>query len=198
MGCCFSSKAGKGGGDVELEQRSDATRCKVGKMGSGVQVGPPPTTISGTGVVLGTCAIDQDSAYWEVKVLTPGGIRIGVARDLNEAMLTQPLGGSAEDAKSWALDGDKDNEDMFTACPLTTDDIVTVCFDQASLPMLTFSKNGQPLGEIGAVNRIRGGVFPAISVADGASVELRFDESAMAHPPPSSRFSPLICATALI
>ena len=159
MGCCCPGKAdgGGGGGAVEM-QAAEATICKIGKQGPKVEV-TGANVVGGAGVVLGSCVIDQDAAYWEVKVLRAGGVRIGVARDLSGNLLEQPLGASADDAKSWALDGDHDNEDLFTACPLADGDVVTVLFDQGGLPMLTFLKNGAPLGDIGAVSRIRGAVY---------------------------------------
>ncbi len=267
MGCCCPGKAdgGGGGGAVEM-QAAEATICKSGKQGPKVEVAGA-TVVGGAGVVLGSCVIDQDAAYWEVKVLRAGGVRIGVARDLSGNLLEQPLGASADDAKSWALDGDHDNEDLFTACPLADGDVVTVLFDQGGLPMLTFLKNGAPLGDIGAVSRIRGAVYaiprdaapprrrdthislslslslrprragslsvararalslslthpvarsarararplpplpplslryPAVSVAGGARVELRFDGTKMEHAPDERKYSPLICASSLI
>ena len=110
MGCCCPGKSDGGGGSSAVEmQAREATKCKVGSSGAKVTLGPKPNHISGDGVVLGSCAIDQDSAYWEVKILKAGSIRVGVSRELKGQMLDKPIGGNAEDAKSWALDGDKDS-----------------------------------------------------------------------------------------
>ena len=54
---------------------------------------------------------------------------------------------------------------------------------QAELPNLTFFLNGEAL-EAGEVTRIRGEVFPAVSVAGGARVACVFDERSFKHAPP--------------
>ena len=54
-------------------------------------------------------------------------------------------------------------------------DVIGVAFGQAELPNLSFFLNGELL-EQGQINRIRGEVFPAISVAKGAKLRCVFDE----------------------
>ena len=54
-------------------------------------------------------------------------------------------------------------------------DVIGVAFGQAELPNLSFFLNGELL-EQGQINRIRGVVFPAVSVAKGAKLRCVFDE----------------------
>ena len=54
---------------------------------------------------------------------------------------------------------------------------------QAELPNLSFFLNGELLDQ-GQVNRIRGEVYPAVSVSDGAELRVVFDEAQFEHAPP--------------
>lgn len=64
--------------------------------------------------------------------------------------------------------------------------MIGIALDFTDLPMLFFTKGGDPLGngdEL-AVMRIRGTVYPAVGVAGGAAVTLTFAGASLAHRPP--------------
>lgn len=64
--------------------------------------------------------------------------------------------------------------------------MIGIALDFTDLPMLFFSKGGDPLGQGDelAVMRIRGTVYPAVGVAGGAVVSVVFAGQALAHRPP--------------
>merc|ERR1712115_245389 len=70
-------------------QASLAQKVQVGKKGPHLK-----------GTALANVAIEQDAAYWEVKVLSLGvGVQVGVAYDLSEHLLEGQVG---DRERSWA------------------------------------------------------------------------------------------------
>lgn len=129
--------------------------------------------VSGRGVAFASTAIEQDAAYWEVHVETGRGrFRVGVCRDLDAEAMAGDIG---DENASWALR----SEDAGAV----EGDVIGVAFGQAELPNLSFFLNGELLDH-GQVNRIRGEVFPAVSVDDGAQLRCVFDEANFEHAPP--------------
>ncbi|CAE8639332.1 unnamed protein product, partial [Polarella glacialis] len=113
--------------------------------------------VTGAGVALADTVIEQDSAYWEVRVLEAGSgrsARVGVALDLAGQRLDSQLGDSVS---SWAFGGE------LPGGPLNKNDVIGVAFGQGDIPNLRFFKNGTLLVE-GEVLRIRGEAYPAVSV----------------------------------
>lgn len=65
-------------------------------------------------------------------------------------------------------------------------DVIGVALDFTDLPMLFFSRGGEPLGQGDelAVMRIRGTVYPAFGVGGGAALSVTFAGESLAQTPP--------------
>lgn len=200
MGACLSCLKGSDDDGEVIEfstTMNAAVTCKLGLKGDAIKVGQNISTssytISGSGTAIGSCALDCDVAYWEVRVgKQPENVRIGIKRfnpkkgpSLNGQLEES---GESEDP-SWCL----------TGVELKPGDVVGVCWDQTDLPMLSFCVNGTQLMQ-GSVNRIRpsNDIYPAVSVSDGAECEIVFDGNHFWKAPPSSKFKMIVCATSLI
>ena len=122
-------------------------------------------------IPLASSPIEQDAAYWEIKVVKAGAIRLGVARKLGpkelEGGVKPPKGGgepgNGRAQRSWCAD-----------IALAEGDNVGVAFGQADLPNLSFTKNGKPLPEHD-VKKIGGMVYPVFSVGGGACIKVLFE-----------------------
>lgn len=199
MGCCCSKK-NIDDSDVELNQTTNVTvTCKCGLYGKDVKTKTNPSNnflrVEGNGTALGSCPLDCDTAYWEVKIGdNPSDVRVGVKRfnikkpsNLDGA-LDDPVS-SESDRDAWYLQG----------VELKTGDVVSIYWDQTDLPMLSFSVNGKDVSS-SSVNRIRptSDIIAAVSVKNGASCEMIFDGNHFLSTPKSGKFKMIICATSLI
>jgi hypothetical protein len=174
---------------------TNSCMCKSGKQGNGVVVSPKQQEdgtfrVSGTGSMIGSCALDCDTAYWEVIISkNPSECKLGVKKfSKGDGNLDGTL--SVGDA-TWLFDDSKH--------PLKEGDVVGLYWDQTDLPMLSFTVNGQQVPAC-AVNRVRPAVdiFPVVSVSGDSVVEISFNASNFKTPPKSKKFSMIICATQLI
>mmetsp|Transcript_102094 Transcript_102094/g.288317 ORF Transcript_102094/g.288317 Transcript_102094/m.288317 type:complete len:186 (+) Transcript_102094:148-705(+) len=150
----------------------DLPKVKVGKRGAQVNIlvgADGSMKVSGEGAVLADTVIEQDAAYWEVRVDEPGSAcRVGVARDLNGMWLDSQIG---EGEFSWALDK-----------PLNKGDIVGVAFGQDDMPNLRFFVNGTPI-EDASVKKVQGDVYPAVSMRGNAELSFMFEPELFKHQP---------------
>ena len=105
-------------------------------------------------------------------VETAGPFRIGVARALKGGALAGSIG---DEEKSWAL--------ASASCECSDGDVIGIAFGQAELPNLRFYRNGDELPKA-EVQRVRGAVHPAVSVAGSTKLRCVFDESQFKHEPP--------------
>ncbi|CAJ1407765.1 unnamed protein product [Effrenium voratum] len=172
--CCCPDRA-----DADEAILVPPPKLQIGKRGSQLKVTSDTSglLVTGHGVALANTVIEQDAAYWEVRVLEPGSSSrtfVGVALELNGQLLDSKIGDAAS---SWAIGGD------LPGGPLQKDDIIGVAFGQGNIPNLRFFRNGKEIPEA-EVLRIRGEVFPAASVCDGAELLLVFDAADFAHDPP--------------
>lgn len=200
MGCCCGKSSTTDSQVEVISSETNAIVCpKIGKHGSKISVQFDSSkkyyslTSKGAGIALGSCHLDCDTGYWEVKIGETGssGVLVGVKR-VQDKQATKSLDQcfSEESPDSWYL---KDTE-------YKKGDVIGVFWDQTALPMLSFSLNGSPLPDDSSVLRIRpaNDIVPAISLREGASCDVIFDGSAFNHPPKSSKFGPVICASSII
>lgn len=172
-----------------------------------VQVTNNTNIVSGKGIVLASLALEQDSAYWQVKCLKPGQFSLGVSRALDAKALAEDnlmwgvgIGmaaatgatGEAGAGATAAEDGEEETKEEKKIVTAEAGDVFGLAFDQCSFPMLRFYKNGIEL-EGHAINRVRGLVFPAIQ-CHGQNEELvfLFHQDDWAYPPPSSKLSMIL------
>ncbi|CAK9113341.1 Ras-related protein Rab-4B [Durusdinium trenchii] len=154
-------------------------KLQIGKRGGQVKVTSDHSglLVTGHGVALANCVVEQDCAYWEIRVLEPGTSSrafCGVALELNGQRLESTIG---DTQTSWAIGGD------LPGGPLEKDDIIGVAFGQGAIPNLRFFRNGKEIPGT-EVLRIRGEAYPAVSVCDGAELLLVFDSPSFAQDPP--------------
>ncbi|CAK9007391.1 unnamed protein product [Durusdinium trenchii] len=125
--------------------------------------------VTGHGVALANCVVEQDCAYWEIRVLEPGTSSrafCGVALELNGQRPGPDDGGGRESevvGDRWEGDGpvmdrlaaawDEGGSDSVTV----KDDIIGVAFGQGAIPNLRFFRNGKEIPGT-EVLRIRGEV----------------------------------------
>jgi hypothetical protein len=197
LACFKATKTSKN--DVEMSSVANAlhTTCKLGLKADTIKVAHNKETntytLEGKGTAIGSCSLDCDTAFWEVRVgKNPAGVRIGVKRV--NVKKPPPLDG--------LLDGNGEGESpswCLTDVDLVEGDIIGVCWDQTDLPMVSFCRNGDMMFE-GAITRIRpaNDVCPAVSIDEGSTCDIVFDGEHFRKPPPSAKFSMIVCATSLI
>lgn len=136
---------------------------------------------------MASAPIEQDAAYWEVKVVKQGNIQIGVSRKLNAKELESGINKIPESGKEryWVFSE-----------PLFEGDVVGVAFSQSDFPNLAFTKNGRSMPE-NDFKKITGMVYPVVGVSGGAAVKVVFENDKLANEMPS-RFSPLMVAQSVL
>lgn len=210
MGCCC---VGKSNNDAKVEIISSTTNVlsesvcpKIGARGNSIKVSYDNTkkyysltSDGGSGVALGSCHLDCDCAYWEIKIGKKGcndnsKILIGVKRykDIKVQTATKILDQCfAEDSTDcWYLKSEE----------YKSGDVIGIYFDQTDLPILSFSLNGVKLSDDTSIFRIRPScdLVPAVSLEEGCSVDVIFDENAFNYPPANSKFRGIICSSSII
>lgn len=203
MGClCFKGRGNQEDGieEININVTNSAVTCKPGFKGSKVQVQQTENfsyKVSGSGILLGSCPLDADTARWEVVLGSDtANIQVGIMRYRQKEaskILEDDLAkheSSADNNTAWRLS---------TQQPLKKGDVIGIFWDQTDLPMLSFSINGELVSQA-SVNRIRPSteIFPAISLSGNAEAELIFDERAFKCPAISTKFKMIICSTSII
>lgn len=148
-------------------------------MGQDVVIVKSGHRICGTGAALAIAPINQNKAYFEVKVQQSGIWGLGLATrksDLNRV----PLG---QDAESWVLTSEgsvmHQGEVLHKLSEMPQEgDTVGVTFDHIEL---NFYLNGKPLNS--PVSSCRGELYPVLYVDDGAILDASFLVFAHAAPP---------------
>uniref|UniRef100_A0A7S2KX06 SPRY domain-containing protein n=1 Tax=Leptocylindrus danicus TaxID=163516 RepID=A0A7S2KX06_9STRA len=159
--------------------------------------------IRGKGLALSSVSIEQDSAYWEIRIGTTDGqddehdenafeiLKFGVAKQCSTLELN-----SIQDIS----EDDDSNRFFLRGIPNLVDgDIVGVAVQQSDLPMVQFIINGEPLHHM-AINRFRGSVYPAVwlPLPDALQVEFIWDEGQWKYEPPSAKFKAIMLARSIV
>jgi len=142
----------------------------------GTRIGTAGNLVSGSGTAIAATSIEQDAAYWEVKVVEAGPFSVGLAKHYDPKNLNCQLSD---------LKGSVGIQSTSNKVSFENDDIIGVVVDQNNIPMLRFYKNGEELFDL-AVKKIQGVYMPAVSVDLGAELELNFDEASWSHECPRS------------
>ena len=199
-GCCSKSSVDEDA--VALNANSNSTNaavtCRVGKHGEHINVKLDSTnnyyTINGKGTAVGSCFLECDTAYWEVRLGdNPANVCVGIKRgdkNLNGYLDADESGAAPPVDESWYFK---------TTDELKKGDMIGVYWDQSALPMLSFTLNGKDVPDASFLRvRPANNVVPAVSVRDTSSCELIFDGHHFIHPSKSSKFGMIISATSLI
>jgi hypothetical protein len=141
--------------------------------------------ITGQGKALGNSQLIQDKAYFEVKVVKPGNIAVGVAKN-NKEHLQEGVG---QDSDSWGI--------LFSAVEgpsmykVRSGTVIGCLFDQSDFPALvSYVKDDCPI-DGAKITGMKGPVVPAISLENGAEVEVIFDSQLLENSVPAG-YSPII------
>ena len=188
MGCCWGKTSSTDVKDSVQEQEMSTTNhavlCRAGLRGDKVNIEEDPKSsgykISGSGTMVGSCALDCDIAYWEVILgKNPEKVQVGVKRlNAKRAIANNGLGtlnktlDETEDGTYWILEHNK-----LAGVELKEGTCVGVHFDQSDLPMLSFTIDGK-LHSNASITRIRPthDLIAAVSVNDEASATVIFNE----------------------
>jgi len=203
MGCCSSREE-----EVTIElntTQNAAVVCRGGKVGTNVKMNQNDKgdwQVKGKGTMLGSCCLDCDTAYWEVKVVQgAANVDIGLKKfnkrrpvSLEGTIKTNNEGKG--DEPCWSLQRDFLPKDI---TDLKDGDVIGVHWDQTDFPMVCFALNGEFLPNA-SITRIRPAqdIHPAVSVTGNGIVEIRFDSENFQYKPIASKFSAIVCATNLI
>jgi hypothetical protein len=200
MGCCCSrsarNQADSEGKSVEMSKNAMHVEnsCKCGKFGKGIRLTKSDNFhVEGSGTVIGSCILDCDTAYFEVKLgknatATLAGVKRFDAKNPSSLDSQLDKDANSQESPSWYFKYDL----------LKEGDVVGVYWDQTALPMLSFTLNGVEIPSA-SINRIRPAneIYPAISL-DDSSAEIIFDGRNFQYPPKSKKFQMIVCATSLI
>jgi len=166
---CFKSNLEGFGGQTAVKEPPSPV---LGRKGDNVNVAKG-TTISGAG--LATCAVEmeQDKAYWEVKVTKNGPMWVGVATGASPMVAIPDVDedqGTMGINKLWGYRTD----DECLKGKVTEGTVLGMSYNQASgPPEVNFFVDGV-LIEGAAIGGIRGVVSPAVGVAEGAAAKCNF------------------------
>jgi len=167
----------------------------------GVQKGPGVTVsnfhVTGEGTVLGSAALYQDRAYWEVVVVRPGAFGLGVARRCSRSQVHGLDTTKFDGGRSWGAhfrvddDDGSDEEESRPSDPfgdiesaegtenveLYEGDVIAVVFDQSDLPKISYFLNGKEMKSKRIVGGVKGVVFPAFVVQGETMLNIVFSEN---------------------
>lgn len=152
--------------------------------GAQVSLSGRQQTISGTGVALASTRLEQDRAYFEFKVNKTGSFQVGVAN--RRVNLDGELGDDS--TLSWGFQSHAQIKDG---------DVIGVSYDQADLPCANFFHNGQLLDNE-RLTGMRGELYPAAAVRNGAKLTANFGHQFEYEPPAQFKYSGIIPASSLI
>mgnify|MGYP000113324442 CR=1 FL=1 len=211
MGCCWGKNSSTDAADVaaqeqEMSVTNHAVLCKAGLKGEKVDVQDDPKAcgyrVSGSGTLVGSCALDCDIAYWEVILgKNPERVSVGVKRlNAKRAVVNNGMGTlnktleNTEQGTFWILDREK-----LAGVELKEGTCIGVHFDQSDLPMLSFTIDGK-LYSNASISRIRPtqDLIAAVSVDDKASATVIFNEDGFTQKPWAGKFRAIVASTSLI
>uniref|UniRef100_A0A6B2E817 SPRY domain-containing protein 7 n=1 Tax=Phlebotomus kandelakii TaxID=1109342 RepID=A0A6B2E817_9DIPT len=191
MFCCLRTCLGDAFATqtVPVRPRQNPIHLDTTHMGHEVVLVKNGQRVCGSGGVLATAPLVQSKSYFEVKLQQSGQWSVGLATrntDLNKAK-------GGQDPESWCLASDnivwhndqemhrlqeKPSEAEETESLPAEGDTIGVAFDHVEL---NFYLNGRKL-EVPVLN-VRGTVYPALFVDDGAVLDILLDN--FSYPPPS-------------
>ncbi|XP_059620825.1 SPRY domain-containing protein 7 [Phlebotomus argentipes] len=195
MFCCLRNCLGDAFATqtVTVRPRENLIHLDTTHMGHEVVIVKNGQRVCGSGGVLATAPLVQSKSYFEVKVQQSGHWSVGLATRNTD--LNRPRGGL--DAESWCLGSDNiiwhgdqevyrlqekppeaEPKEVETGSLPAEGDTIGVAFDHVEL---NFYLNGRNL-EVPMLN-VRGTVYPALFVDDGAVLDILLDNFSHAPPP---------------
>ncbi|XP_045471342.1 SPRY domain-containing protein 7 isoform X1 [Harmonia axyridis] len=172
--------------NVPSMPKESPIRLDTNFMGYEVVIVKGGQRVCGAGAALGNAPLVQSKSYFEAKIQQGGSWSIGLATRQTDLSLTQ--GGM--DEHSWALCSDHiirhNKKELFKiytgdateGIHLQEGDLIGVSYDHIQLK---FYVNGKELDQ--SVTNVKGTVYPAIYVDDGAIVDIILDNFIHSSPP---------------
>lgn len=178
--------------NVPSKSNENPIQLDTAYMGYEVVIVKGGQRVCGAGAALGNAPLVQSKSYFEAKVQQGGTWSVGLATRQTDLSLT--IGGM--DQFSWALCSDLlirhnkqelhkldisnniTNSDSNKIINIQEGDIIGVSFDHIELK---FYVNGADVGF--SISNVKGTVYPAIYVDDGAIIDIILDNFSYAPPP---------------
>eukprot|EP00744_Colponema_vietnamica_P024793 GILI01036264.1.p1 GENE.GILI01036264.1~~GILI01036264.1.p1 ORF type:complete len:245 (+),score=7.91 GILI01036264.1:36-737(+) len=138
--------------------------------------------IVGDGGCLGSESLVQDKAYWEVHIIKPGAVRVGLFHSQKGPKdLTFPSIVASTDC--WTvLFGSSSRFQVIEG------DVLGCIYDQSDLPVFKIFLNNEL---IETVSGMKGEVIPLFAICENAKIQIAFDPSCFHYNPPDG-FSPIM------
>jgi hypothetical protein len=147
-------------------------------------------SVAGQGVCVANSVLIQTRSHWEMTVAHTGTFCVGVTRRSNEGL----EGDLAARPNSWCLSSSALSDGA--ARIYQPGDVLSVSYDLSGIrAVLSFSLNGVSIDVECA--GIRGDVYPAVSVGDGAVLQANFGATPFKYAMPEG-FSTIILSKDLI
>mmetsp|Transcript_12100 Transcript_12100/g.19697 ORF Transcript_12100/g.19697 Transcript_12100/m.19697 type:complete len:204 (-) Transcript_12100:147-758(-) len=180
------SRLQQAGSDKELTSLGESTSVCLTSTQKGDKAEISRFCVSGEGTALASVDVEQESAYWEVEIVTTGKFKIGVAQRARPNEKKRLGGQLGEDVRSWGLPSSR--------LELKEMDTIGVYYDQRTAPVLMFSLNGEMIEQ--TISGVKSDCRPAASVEKSTILKFRFDEHSFKYPPKGklARFSAIIPA----
>ncbi|PHJ17883.1 spry domain-containing protein 7-like [Cystoisospora suis] len=165
---------------AEKEKPSNQREITIGKTTADLHA-DKSGIMKGVGLALANAPMEQDKVYFEVRVLEPGTLLVGAMR----APPTEVIPWSEDEFKALL------SEETATHCgfaefgcngtAVEKDDVISCAFDQSDFPTsLHFALNGASLPSKTKTG-LRGEMWPAVALQDGAVAQLIFDPLRCCH-----------------
>mmetsp|Transcript_68043 Transcript_68043/g.142085 ORF Transcript_68043/g.142085 Transcript_68043/m.142085 type:complete len:187 (-) Transcript_68043:121-681(-) len=167
--------------ETDQQPLSQLPKVKVGKRAATLKVKTTENGIhlTGSGAALANTMVEQDAAYWEVRIAKLGEkAEIGVAY---ERPKKEDLADALHDGQQgWCVSSGPAGK------PFEEGDVIGVAFGQGDIPNLRFFLNGQAIDEA-TVKHVRGEVYPAVFLDGGTELKWGFEPEQFAQPIPGLR-----------
>jgi len=175
--CCF--KGASKTSAVSAKEQADSVLVRFGPdHGKSVKVSD--YNVSGTGTALANTTLMQDRTYFEMSVESAGTFAVGVTHDRKTALeqqLTDRPGTHCLSSAQHTFAGG---------------DVIGCYYDLSGVrTVLSFTVNGVSIPSA-TISNIKGDVWPAISVGDGAALSANFGQRAWRHTPTHGFVAPLM------
>uniref|UniRef100_A0A0N4ZRU1 SPRY domain-containing protein 7 n=1 Tax=Parastrongyloides trichosuri TaxID=131310 RepID=A0A0N4ZRU1_PARTI len=160
----------------QLIENKSFVKLDSKNMGSEVVLLKNGTRVCGNGGVIATVPIEQNKAYFEVKIQQSGVWGIGLANksaNLNEIPLTDNCWFLKNDGSLWSNGKLVSKENIL----LEEGDTIGVTFDHVDLK---FYRNSNLITD--TITSVRGQVFPLLFVDSGAILDVRFKSFQISPP----------------
>jgi hypothetical protein len=109
---------------------------------------------------------------------------VGVSQAIESGDKRDEHIGTEGSNSSWGLTNSDDLD-------VKNGDVIGCAYSFSDNPFLNFYLNGEEI-EGQSIDKVKGDVYPTVSISDGAEIEFIFAEGTFIHEPPSPKFTALM------